>query len=171
MSDFLAIFGDTYLPMSNLVQFPETYLIKDVRFWQRYLPQKPICTIFLFVSKSRWFPSEIFHLSIGEVRCFSDQNSNRIINQDCKEKIGLELRGKGHISRVFSLWFLKNRMSVFWRHAYLPCPIMSDFAWDTYLPKSRTSFMNVPLYETKYKIWASMGPVHELLVTFFLNSI
>ena len=29
---------DLYLPLSDLVPFPETYLIKDVQFWQRYLP-------------------------------------------------------------------------------------------------------------------------------------
>ena len=47
MSDFLAIFGDIYLPMSDLVRFPETYLIKDVWFWQRYLSQKQyICALF-----------------------------------------------------------------------------------------------------------------------------
>ena len=39
----------------------------------------------------------------------------------------------------------EKRMSVFCRHTYLPCPIMSNFAWDSYLPKSPSSFMDIPL--------------------------
>ena len=36
---------------------------------------------------------------------------------------------------------------------YLPCPILSYFTWGTYLPKHRTSFMNVPLRINKSKIF------------------
>ena len=67
--------------MSDLVRFPGTYLIKDVRFWQRYLPLS----------------------AIGEVSCFSDQNSNCIINQDVKEIICLDKRK--------SLFFYADEMS------------------------------------------------------------
>ena len=79
------------------------------------------------------------YLSIGEVSCFFGQNSNRIINQDFTEIIYLDNRKSSYFSAdkmaflvnkkvFFFLFGFENRMSVFRRHTYLPCPIMSDFA-------------------------------------------
>ena len=33
---------------------------------------------------------------------------------------------------------------------YLPCSILSDFAWDTYLPKNWTSFMDIPFLHLRW---------------------
>ena len=115
----MAIIGDTYLPMSDFVRFPETYLIKDVPFWQRYLPLIIIC-FWGFPSINSW--SKLLFCSYFSVQTkwhfifFINSHWNSWWQKS-----------------FFSFWFLKNRMSVFWRHTYLPCPIMSDFAWDTYL--------------------------------------
>jgi hypothetical protein len=72
MSNFFAIFGDipTYLPMSDLVRFPETYLIKDVQSWKRYLPPKTQYTL-SYLSRNA--------AAVGEESCFSEQNSNNIL--------------------------------------------------------------------------------------------
>ena len=103
---FWAIFGDTYLPMSDLVQFPETYLIKDVRFWQIKIPT-PLTT------------------PLKPNSGFLDQNSNHINNQDSKEIIYLNRKNSFiFLSRqngilVFSFWFLKKWMSFFQKHTLL----------------------------------------------------
>jgi hypothetical protein len=128
--------------MSNLVQFPETYLIKDIQFWKRYLslsrtPQNPICTLF-YLSRNAG--------AVGEMSYFSKQNSNKYSKEICSH---LQTTRKVHISqqknwhlhsslipigipfgkRVFFFFrFLENRMSIFQKHTYLPYLIMSEFA-------------------------------------------
>ena len=92
--------------MSNLVQFPETYLIKDVRFWQIKIPT-PLTT------------------PLKPNSGFLDQNSNHINNQDSKEIIYLDRKSSFiFLSRqngilVFSFWFLKKWMSFFQKHTLL----------------------------------------------------